>query len=282
MSPIRAGKPRIPSPRATPIAAAIPRPALPHAMGMLASELAATTDLLSHLEPAQWQHPAVPAETTVRDLVVVMILASEQTGRNRRLLGRLRRSRLLPGAMTAARGARRTSTLSTAPSGQLIAELSCWGRKAADAAPWYRRTPARRFRPGMPDGTDADYLFRVVLPREAWLHRAGITEALGRTPSPGAHAPEIIRQAIRDTAEAWTGRAVLVEISGPAGGRWLLGDGPPTATISADPLSYLRQVTGQLDGVHASGDTTVTSRFLTVRIPHPRQPGCQRGQPEVV
>lgn len=120
----------------------------------------------------------------------------------------------------------------------------------------------------MPAGTDADYLFRVVLTREAWLHRADIAEAAGQLPVPGPHGAEVVRQAVRDVAADWTGPSVTVEITGPAGGRWLAGDGTPAIAVRADPVSYLRLVTGRpADRVEASGDTEVTAAFLATRIP---------------
>jgi hypothetical protein len=41
---------------------------------------------------------------------------------------------------------------------------------------------------------------------------------------------------------------VIVQINGPAGGRWLLGDGTPIVTISSDPLCYVRHVTARASG----------------------------------
>jgi hypothetical protein len=249
-------------------AASIPRPALPQAMGMLADELAATLDLLQRLDAAAWQLPAGRAGTTIRDVVIRMTLESEETGRNRRLLGRLRRAHLLPGAMTEARCRRRAAALAAAPADKLIAELASWGHKAADAAPWNRRTPASRFRADMPAGTDADYLFGVVLAREAWLHRADIAEASGQPAAPGPYGPEIVRQAVRDVADAWTGPPVLVEITGPAGGRWATSDGAPAVGVRANLISYLRLVTGRpAAGIEFSGDRSVAAAFLAIRIP---------------
>src|SRR5579859_4533675 len=51
---------------------------------------------------------------------------------------------------------------------------------------------------------------------------------------PATSLPAAIR-----AAEPWSARAVLVEITGPAGGRWLVGDGTPGATVRAAPVSYL-------------------------------------------
>ncbi len=243
-------------------AAGIPRPPLPHATGMLAGELLAIMELLQRLDAVTWQRPAV------RDAVAGMIAEAEEVARNRRLLGRLRRARLLPGAMTAARRRRRAAALAAAPLRQLITELGAWGRKAADAAPWFRGMPASRFRAGVPDGYSADYLFRVLLPRDAWLCRTGIAEAAGHDLAPGPHGAEVIRQAVRDLADVWQGPPVTVEITGPAGGRWQIGEGIPAGAVRAGPAGFLRLVTGRPGGAtEAAGDPAVTVRFLAVRIP---------------
>jgi hypothetical protein len=243
-------------------AAAISRPPLSHAMGMLSDELAATVTLLRRLDSAAWQLPAV------RDAVVRMILEAEEVARNRRLLGRFRRARLLPGAMTPVRRQGRAAALAEAAPEHLAAELGSWGRRAADAAPWFRGTAASRFLAGVPAGYSADCLFRVLLPRDAWLCRAEIAEAAGQDPAPGPHGAEIIRQAVRDLAGVWHGPAVTVEITGPAGGRWLTGDGAPAAAVRAGPYGFLRLVTARPDGTtEASGDPLVTSAFLAARIP---------------
>jgi hypothetical protein len=79
-----------------------------------------------------------------------------------------------------------------------------------------------------------------------------------------------VRQAIRDVSDAWatwSARAVLVEITGAAGGRWLVGDGTPGATVRADPVSYLRLVTGRPAGqIEATGNSGTASAFLTIRV----------------
>jgi hypothetical protein len=66
----------------------------------------------------------------------------------------------------------------------------------------------------------ASYLSGVALPRAAWLDRIAIAQATGRPAAPGPYGPEIIRQAVRDVSEAWSGGwAVRLEITGPADGR---------------------------------------------------------------
>jgi len=61
---------------------------------------------------------------------------------------------------------------------------------------------------------------------------------------------------------------VLIEVAGPAGGRWLAGDGAPAAAVQASPLSFLQHLTGHPGGAaEGAGDPAVTARLLAVRIP---------------
>jgi len=243
-------------------AAAIPRPALPHAMGMLASEYEAARILLGRLEPAGWWLPGV------REAAVSMILDAEQAGRNRRLVGRLRRAGLLPGTMTPARRERRTEILAGQTPERLTAELAFWARRAVHAAPWRRGGPASRWWPGVPEGYDVDYLFRVLLPRSAWLYRTILASAACQPAGSSPHDAEIVRQAVRDLAGIWHGPAVIVEITGQAGGRWLIGDGTAAAVVRTTPASFVRLVTGHTAAeAEIGGDAAAASALLAVRIP---------------
>jgi hypothetical protein len=151
---------------------------------------------------------------------------------------------------------------------ELADELGYRGNRAAQAAARHRDRKRPVFRSGPLAGRTASYLSAVALPREAWLDRITIAKAIGRRADPGPHGPEIVRQAVRDVSDAWSGgRAVLVEITGPAGGRWVAGEGTPAATVRADPAGFLRLVTDRPNGhAEATGDASTAAAFLTTRI----------------
>ena len=237
-------------------------------MGMLRSELTDIQMLLGGLDAAGWQRAADRAGGTVRDIVIHMIEENAEVARNGRLLHRMRLTRTLSRALTGARQRRQADGRASAPDGQLIAELGFWGRKAALTAPRRSRVPASILLPGIRLADDsADYLFRVVVARDAWLHRTDIAEAAGRPVTPGPHGAEIVRQAVRDVADAWSGLPVILEITGPAGGRWLAGDGAPVAGVCGDAVSYLRLISGRPAGhVEACGDNVTAAAFLAIRI----------------
>ncbi|HTU74283.1 MAG TPA: hypothetical protein VMG38_12270 [Trebonia sp.] len=259
-------------------AAAIPRPTVEHGTGMLHAELAAAAQLLAALAPQDWERRPGHGGLPIRDLVIRLILGSEEVGRNRKVLGPVSRSALPEYAMTDARRRHRTAELATAPPERLITQLRFWGHEAEVAAPGGRRTPARQFRVGTPPGIFADYLFRVLLAREAWLARGDIEEATGRTASPGPHGAEIVRQALRDLADAWAGPPVLVEITGPPAGLWLVGSAnadEAVARMRTGAFWLVRQLTrGGDDPPDATardpaitGDAAAASALLATRIP---------------
>jgi hypothetical protein len=135
---------------------------------------------------------------------------------------------------------------------ELVVMLAAIGPKAIRAR---RRVPGlvRRQRIGrmypeepLPDDR-LSYLLDVLGLRDPWMHRVDIARATGRPLLLGAHDHVIITQVITDLGQAWDGPPGLLELTGPAGGRWTLGDGPPAATIQADAVDYLRTLSGRND-----------------------------------
>jgi hypothetical protein len=245
--------------RASEPAARLTSPSAEHALDMLRGELDSTRELLRGLSDAEWQQQAGTGQT-VRELVLDIIFQYEEVSRNLRM----------PLARVLNAGRRRPSDAARpgAPARQLADELGYRGNRAAQAAARHRDRKRPVFRSGPLAGRTAGYLSGVALPREAWLDRIAIAKATGRSAAPGPHGPEIVRQAVRDVSDAWSGgRAVLVELTGPAGGRWVAGDGPPAATVRTDPADFLRLVTGRPNGhVEATGDASAADAFLTTRI----------------
>jgi len=244
-------------------AAAIPRPAIEHAAGMLRAEVVATERLVAGLGAVAWE-VAATHDQALPDLVAAMILDLEEVGRNRRLLDPPWQA-----TVTDAYRQRRARALARVPPARLAAELSCWGHQAALAVlGGGRRGPASHFQARAAAGLTADYLFRVLLPRQAWLRRGDITQAARQPLTPGPHGPEVIRQALRDLADAWRGPPVLVEVTGPPAGRWLVGTGTAVARVRAGPFGIVRDLTrGAAGAVAIAGDEAVASALLRTRVP---------------
>lgn len=63
---------------------------------------------------------------------------------------------------------------------------------------------------------------------------------------------------------------VALELTGPAGGAWLIGSGDPAAVVRADAAAYLRALSGRDDNVElelVSGDAAALTPLRRARIP---------------
>src|SRR6266702_378684 len=113
------------------------------------------------------------------------------------------------------------------------------------------------------------YILDVLALRDPWMHRVDLARATGRPLALGAHDRVVVTQVIADLGRAWAGPAVLLELTGPAGGRWALGQGDPAATVRADTVDYLRALSGrnghpsaEADGDHAAADAVTAARVV--------------------
>ncbi|MGW1528328.1 hypothetical protein [Streptomyces sp. NPDC002159] len=77
------------------------------------------------------------------------------------------------------------------------------------------------------------------------MHRIDLARATGQTITVGDHDGQIVEQAVRDLALAWSEAPIALELTGPAGGTWLIGSGEPKAVIRADTLHYMRALAGR-------------------------------------
>jgi MDMPI C-terminal domain len=61
---------------------------------------------------------------------------------------------------------------------------------------------------------------------------------------------------------------VLLELTGPAGGRWALSQGAPVATVRADTVAYLRALSGRNDhpSLDVDGDQTAAAAVAAARV----------------
>jgi len=112
------------------------------------------------------------------------------------------------------------------------------------------------------------YMLDVLGLRDPWMHRVDLARATGRPLVLGAHDRVIVAQAVADLGRAWDGPPALLELTGPAGGQWVLGHGAPAATIRADTVDYLRALSGR--GGHpdlaAEGDPAAAAAVTATRV----------------
>ena len=85
----------------------------------------------------------------------------------------------------------------------------------------------------------------------------------------GDHDARIVEQAARDLALAWPAAPVALELTGPAGGSWLIGSGEPAAVIRAGATAWMRALAGRDDNSALellSGDQTALAPMRKARV----------------
>ncbi len=112
------------------------------------------------------------------------------------------------------------------------------------------------------------YMLDVLGLRDPWMHRVDLARATGRPLVLGAHDRVVVAQVITDLARAWDRPPILLELTGPAGGRWALGQGPAAATVRADTVDYLRTLAGRNDhpDLESDGDHATAAAVTAARV----------------
>ncbi len=265
----------------TTAAGGVPRVSRRQAFTHRAGEIAAWVELLRSLDPGGWDRPTVCAGWDVADVVGHLCGQAEEMlkpwvylARNRRARRRYPDVAPLLDAHNLVQADDRRGT----PPATLIADFErLWTR----ASRLILRTPGpvRAIKvpcPGLPyrffDRLALGYAGDVLLPRDLWTHRDDVSQALGRTFDPGAHGTEIVAQVLLDleVAEVWTGPAVLLQLTGRAGGCWRLGSGEPVATVRTDAVALMRSISGRLDDLSVepvAGEASMAGTVAAVRMP---------------
>ena len=99
---------------------------------------------------------------------------------------------------------------------------------------------------GLPRYADVAYLVDVILARDAWLHRYDIARATGGSVDPDPTSAEVIAQVVRDLALAWQGPDVVLDLTGPEGGTWLVGTNPDAPVVTLPAVEFLRHLSGRV------------------------------------
>jgi hypothetical protein len=164
---------------------------------------------------------------------------------------------------------------SEVPGPQLAGEFE---RLAPRGTRALRRMPAsvrRRMRLSMifPEGRalpedSMEYLNDVLVARDTWMHRVDISDATGTELVLDDHDREIVAQVVLDLSIGWKGPACLLELTGPAGGRYMLGSGPPDVTLRTDAVAFARHVSGRLALAEMvyEGDEDAAAQLAAARV----------------
>jgi uncharacterized protein (TIGR03083 family) len=260
-------------------ASEVPRVDQRRAFDHRTAESAAWHDLLVSLDAAQWQRPTVCPEWNVADIAGHLCGQAEDAltpwsfpVRDRRALRRYPDVPLIDGHMLVQADEHRGT-----PPAELIADFDRLWKKANRTM---LRLPAliRGFKVKVDSipipafqRLSLGYIQDVLLPRDLWMHRDDVCQALGRTFDPGHYGAELVAQVLLDleVGEVWTGPPTTVVLTGPAGGTWQLGKGEPAATAQIDSVSWMRTISGRddhpviklLEGDPAGAECVETTRM---------------------
>jgi uncharacterized protein (TIGR03083 family) len=232
------------------IPAATPREGAAHC----AAQLAALLAFLRTLDTGDWDQPTDCTEWTVRDVLAHVVGQFEGFAKPWVFVRRYRAGhRNHPGLRRLdALTRQQVDELRGYPPETLIDRLAVIAPKAVRAGLRMpgpiRALDIGRFFPEdpLPDRR-LGYLTDVVGARATWMHRMDIAHATGRAPPPARHDGDVVALVIREVGLAWAGPAVILELTGPAGGRWLLGMGDDDPALArADAVEYLRGLSGRV------------------------------------
>jgi uncharacterized protein (TIGR03083 family) len=258
-------------------ARAIPQTSPDRVVEVATAELEAELALLGSLDGRDWRRPTDCAGWDVHDLTAHLVGEYEEILRPWVLLRRLRKGHgRYPGlSRLDAHNQQQIDELGNRSGPGLIAELARLGPSAIRARRrlpgLLRGLPVARLFPEeaqrMPD-VGLGYLLDVILVRDVWMHRVDLARATGRPLVLEGHDREVVAQVVRDVSRSWEGPSLLLELTGPAGGRWLLGDDGPVAGVRADAVGYLRAVSGRDDRptLEVDGDPAAAAAAAAVRL----------------
>jgi uncharacterized protein (TIGR03083 family) len=220
-------------------------------VGLATTEYHRLVALLRELEPDEWDQPTVCDAWNVREMVAHLLGAAEGNASIRENVRQL------------ARGRRRVRGTAR-PLVDGINEVQVEERdhltpaqlldRLAEVAPrairGRHRTPALLRRVSVPDPTGPltlGHLVDIIYTRDEWLHRVDICAATGRALELTAdHDGRIVADVVREWA-ATHGEPVVLQLTGPAGGRYHQHD-PTAPVVRLDAVTFCQTISGRLPG----------------------------------
>jgi uncharacterized protein (TIGR03083 family) len=243
------------------------------------AELRASLDTLGSLPADAWSRPTACTGWTVRDMAAHEVGQCEELLKPWLMFTRIRRARTRHPELGPLDGHNESQIEDRRDmSGErLVRELGRYGPRGVRAlarmpAPVRRRMPVSLV---FPEGRELpedsmEYLNNVVVARDLWMHRIDISDATGAELVSDGHDREIMSQILLDLALNWTGRPCLLELSGPIGGHYRIGDrdGPPAVTLRADAVVLARHLSGRpaRGELRFEGDEETASALSDARV----------------
>lgn len=235
------------------------------------AELEASIVFYAALSAEEWDAPTACRPWRVREMVAHLLGAMEESARFRVLLRHMRQGKQRypdRNDLDAMNEAQVDDRRDWTPE-QLVAGLRELGPRAVEAR---RKLPAllRRVKVPTPDAGKITlaYLNDVIYPRDMWMHRLDAARATGRDFVLGSHDRDIVAQVVRDLALDWSGPPLALTLTGPAGGSWLLGEGPSPEPVQLDAVECCLVLSGREAAPLPAGSvpTPAVERLLAARV----------------
>jgi uncharacterized protein (TIGR03083 family) len=217
------------------------------AMRLAATEYARVADLLARLTPEQWSAqtdcPAWDVRAMAGHMLGMVQMAASVPELMRQQLIATRKAKHSGGLQIDALTAWQVEKNLTLTPGEVIDEYRRLSHRAVRNR---RRSPAVLRNRTMLEETDGQwtfgYLLDVILTRDPFMHRIDITRATGLPMVATAeHEGAIVDDVVHEWAQRH-GKPFTIELSGPAGGHWQVGDGDH---IAMDPFEFCRAISGR-------------------------------------
>ncbi len=255
----------------------IPRTSPARARTVNEAEIRASLETMSSLDAEAWSRPTACTGWTVRDMVAHEVGQFEELPKPWLMITRIRRARHTHPELGALDGhnASQVEDRGEVPGERLMEEFARIAPKGARSlarmpAPVRRRTRTSMIFPeakALPEDS-VEYMNNVLLARDTWMHRIDISDATGTELVLDAHDREIMNQVLLDLALGWTGPSCLLDLSGPVGGHYRLGSGPPVVTLRADAIAFARHLSGRppLGELVFEGDAEAAAALAAARV----------------
>ena len=240
-------------------------------------ELRRLLELAESLDEQDWHQPTACTLWNVRDILAHQAGAyASGTGYRELLHQYLAAMPALGGMAEDAVNRRQLTDRADRSPAELIAELRETGDRAIEN--WVHRF--RFFKlfgipHPVPGWLSMRYLMLVIHSRDTWIHRLDICRATNRPfRQTAAHDGRINALVVRDLARSLSRtlgtQAIALELEGPAGGRWRLGRGVPSATIGMDTLDFNIYASGRFTHDEAIERATFTGDLELARKAFPK------------
>ena len=225
------------------------------AMWLAATEYERLADLLAELTPEEWcratECPGWDVRAMAGHCVGMAQMATSLRETTRQLVSSMRAAKRSGEAQIDALTGLQVREQAHLADGDLSEVLRTTGRAAVAGRRRVPR-PLRRMTftddgGGVPERWRVGYLLDTILTRDPWMHRGDICRATGRGQRLTAdHDGRIVADVVAEWAVRH-GRPFQLTLTGPAGGRWQVGEGGER--LELDAVEFCRTLSGRAEGV---------------------------------